>query len=384
MKVLLFGEYNRAQWNIKKGLEKLGHEAIVVSMRDGFKKVDVDIEIKDSYTSYALKKFRILLIKVLGFDISAHSIKKQIKSKKKQLSGFDIVQIINEAPFDFKRHHQKEIFDWLKDWNDEVFLLSCGLDYPSVKYAYDKQFRYSILTPYFENKGIKKDFSPALSYITEEHINLHKHIFKHIKGVISNDLDYHLPLIGHKKYLGMIPHAINTSKLKYSKPKINGKIVIFHGINTYNYYKKGNDIFDKALNLIRAKFRDRVEIIVTRNLPYKNYIESFDRAHILLDQVYAYDQGFNALEAMAKGKVVFTGAEKEWEDYFDVEKDTIAINALPDEQSIASKLEWLINNPDEIEKISENARIFVDQHHNYIDCAKQYLKIWSNAIKHQS
>ena len=56
MKVLLFGEYNRAQWNIKKGLEKLGHEAIVVSMRDGFKKVDVDIEIKDPYTSYPLKK----------------------------------------------------------------------------------------------------------------------------------------------------------------------------------------------------------------------------------------------------------------------------------------------------------------------------------------
>ena len=135
-------------------------------MRDGFKKVDVDIEIKDPYTSYPLKKLRNLLIKVLGFDISAHSIKKQIKNKKKQLSGFDIVQLINEAPFDFKRHHQKEIFDWLKDWNEEVFLLSCGLDYPSVKYAYDKQFRYSILTPYFENKGNKKDFSPALSYIT--------------------------------------------------------------------------------------------------------------------------------------------------------------------------------------------------------------------------
>ena len=41
---------------------------------------------------------------------------------------------------------------------------------------------------------------------------------------------------------------------------------------------------------------------------------AFDTAHILLDQVYAYDQGYNALEAMAKGKVVFTGAEKEWEE----------------------------------------------------------------------
>ena len=38
-------------------------------------------------------------------------------------------------------------------------------------------------------------------------------------------------------------------------------------------------------------------------------IKNYEQAHIILDQVYAFDQGYNALEAMAKGKVVFTGAE---------------------------------------------------------------------------
>jgi hypothetical protein len=37
---------------------------------------------------------------------------------------------------------------------------------------------------------------------------------------------------------------------------------------------------------------------------YTTYINSYNKAHILLDQTYAYDQGYNALEAMAKGKVV--------------------------------------------------------------------------------
>ena len=32
-------------------------------------------------------------------------------------------------------------------------------------------------------------------------------------------------------------------------------------------------------------------------------------------------EGFNALEAMAKGKVVFTGAEKEWLDYHNLKED---------------------------------------------------------------
>ncbi|WP_407557633.1 glycosyltransferase [Winogradskyella sp. 4-2091] len=376
MKVLLFGEYNRAQWNIKQGLKSFGHDAILVSTRDGFKKVDVDIEIRDPYNSYFLKKLRIIIKKFSGIDITAVSIKRQIKSKKHLLSNHDVVQFINEAIFDFERKDQRIIFNWLSDWNKNVFLLSAGLDYPSVNYAFDKKFRYSILTPYFENKGTKKDFSPALSYLTESHIDLHKHIFNTIKGVVSNDLDYHIPLIGYKKYLGMIPHAIDLSQLEYSLPIIENKIVIFHGINTLNYIKKGNDIFDDALKLLAKKLPNKVEILITRDLPYKDYIKSFDKAHILLDQVYAYDQGYNALEAMAKGKVVFTGAEKEWLDYYNIEEDTIAINALPDAEAIAKKLEWLILNPEKIIEISVNARQFVETHHDHIKCAQQYLDKW--------
>ncbi|WP_339752304.1 glycosyltransferase [uncultured Winogradskyella sp.] len=378
MRVLLVGEYNKAQLNIKKGLELLGHEAIVVGTTDGFKKVDVDIDLKDYFNSFLIRKFRILLYKLFKIDLFAISIKKQIKAKRKQLSNYDIVQLVNEAPFSFDRKSHHQIFNWLKEWNNcPFYLLSCGLDYPSVSYAFDKKFRYSILTPYFENKGSKKDFSPALSYLTSHHLKLHTHIFNKIEGVIANDLDYHIPLIDHPKYLGMIPHAIDLSKLIYKAPKIEDKIIIFHGINTYNYYKKGNDIFEDALAIISQKHSDKVEIIVVKNLPYKDYIKSFDKAHILLDQVYAYDQGFNALEAMAKGKVVFTGAEQEWEDYYNVEKDTIVINALLDAEAIALKLEWLIENPEKLIDISKKAREFVETHHDHINCAKQYLKKWS-------
>lgn len=377
MKVLLVGEYNKAQLNIKKGLEVLGHEATVVSTTDGFKKVDVDIKIKDYFSSFILKKIRVLLYMIFNIDLLAISVKRQLKAKKNQLSNYDIVQLVNEAPFSFERASHFQLFNWLKDWNHcPFFLLSCGLDFPSVSYAMDKKFRYSILTPYFENRGTKKDFSPALSYLTPEHIQLHKHIFKHIKGVISNDLDYHIPLIGYQKYLGMIPHAIDLSALEYKAPIVNDKIIIFHGINTFNYYKKGNDIFEKALDIISKNYTDQIEIITAKNLPYKAYIKSFDRSHILLDQVYAYDQGFNALEAMAKGKVVFTGAEQEWLDYFNLKEDTVAINALPDAENIAKKLEWLIRNPEKIEEISSNARRFVETHHDHIRCAEQYLNTW--------
>ncbi len=126
----------------------------------------------------------------------------------------------------------------------------------------------------------------------------------------------------------------------------------FSWYKQHNYYKKGNDIFEAALDIIEQKYRIKLKLLMYEDLPYKEYIKSFDKAHILLDQVYAYDQGYNALEAMAKGKVVFTGAEQEWLDYYNIEEDTIAINALPDAEEIANKLEWLILNPEKIIEIS--------------------------------
>ena len=93
--------------------------------------------------------------------------------------------------------------------------------------------------------------------------------------------------------------------------------------------------------------------------------------------VYAYDQGYNALEAMGSGKVVFTGAEQEWLDYYGLEKNTVAINAEPNVDSIVENLEWLINNPEQITIISKNAREFIEERHNYINIAQEYLNLWT-------
>ncbi|MBQ0786096.1 MAG: glycosyltransferase family 1 protein, partial [Oceanihabitans sp.] len=201
--------------------------------------------------------------------------------------------------------------------------------------------------------------------------------FKNIQGVISSDLDYHLPMRNDKKYIGLIPNPINVDKVEVASINITNKIVIFHGINDKNYYKKGNDLFDAALQIIKGKYASKIEIIEARSLPYSEYIKSYNSAHILLDQVFAYDQGYNALEAMAKGKVVFTGAEQEWLDYYHLKEDTVAINALPDAEKIAKKLEWLILHPEKIAEISKNARAFIEKEHHYILIAEKYLEAWS-------
>jgi glycosyltransferase involved in cell wall biosynthesis len=198
-----------------------------------------------------------------------------------------------------------------------------------------------------------------------------------VDGVIASDLDYHIPLEGHENYLGLIPNPVNVDKLASQPMDISEKIIIFHGINRSVYLKKGGDYFDAALAIIQEKYGNRIEVMTVENLPYQEYIEKYNRAHILLDQVYAYDQGYNALEAMAKGKVVFTGAEKEFVEQYDLEH-TVAINALPDVAYLVEQLEALILQPETILDIGKNAREFVLKHHHYLKVAERYSTIWGD------
>lgn len=378
MNILLVGEYSRLHNSLKEGLEALGHKVTLVASGDFFKNYPADIKIERQYEKGFGKKVKVGLYKLFKIDITSISVERQIQRHKKSLINFDYVQLINESPWAIQAKHEKRIFDFFATHNKNIYLLSCGTDYVSVNFANQKKFRYSIMTPYFERKIKQKTFESVLKYLKPEYKSLHNHIFKTIKGVIASDLDYHLPMLGHQKYLGMIPNPIHTGKLQYLKPDITGKIVIFHGINDSNYYKKGNDIFEEALDIICKKHAERIEIITVRSIPYNDYIKSFEKAHIVLDQVYAYDKGYNALEAMAKGKVVFTGAEKEWLDYYNLEEDAIAINALPDAEKIAEKLEWLILNPEKIMEVSKNARAFIEKEHHYIKIAETYLETWSS------
>ena len=375
MKILLVGEYSRLHNSLKEGLNELGHQVTIIATGDHFKNYPVDIKLHRKYNQGISKKIKVLLFKFLKIDITSIAIKKQFFSYQENLKGFDIVQLINESPIGVTPKHEKEFIEFLKEHNKKLFLLSCGTDYISVKYSHDKKPKYSILEAYFNGKASKKSFAPILKYLEPEYKSLHEFVFNRIEGVIASDLDYHIPLKDHSKYLGLIANPINTELLEFMPLKITEKVIIFHGINRANYYKKGNDYFEEALDIIQKKHPNKVKIKIVESLPYKEYIKTYNEAHIVLDQVLAYDQGYNALEAMAKGKVVFTGAEERFNNYYQLE-NKVAINALPNAQKIASSLEELILNPELIIEIGKNARAFIEKEHDYLKIAKKYIALW--------
>ncbi|MBO9585707.1 MAG: glycosyltransferase [Flavobacterium sp.] len=376
MKVLLVGEYSHLHNSLKDGLVALGHEVFIIGRNDGFKNFPVDFPILKKWDSGLLKKVKIAVYKISRFDISSYLTYRQFLKLKKQCSGFDVVQLINENSFQCQPYFEKKIISTLLKNNKKLYLLSCGYDYLNVKHCFENPDFKSVIPLYLNHKIDKKSFGNILKFRQKTFYKLHQFIYNNNRGIIATDFDYHLPLKGNEKYLGLIPNPINIEKLPFQPLNIADKIILFHGINQDNYLKKGNDYFEKALKIIQQKYPSKVEIITVRSVPYSEYINLYNSCHILLDMVYAYDQGYNALEAMAKGKVVFTGAETEFREYYNL-SEKVCINAIPNVEYLVNELSFLIENPNEITAIGKRARAFIEEHHHYIKIAEKYIKKWN-------
>ena len=253
MKILLIGEYSRLHNSLKEGLQKNGHKVTLLGSGDGFKNYPVDIKIDSFFFNLKLFKLFAKLIDRL-FKISLNQVEIYYKANKiiNDLKGYDVIQLINENAFRTLPSLEILLIKRLINNNKKLFLLSCGVDQKSVEHSLNKKFKYSILTPYLENPNLKKSYKYILKYNTREYIKLHEFILANANGVISSDIDYHIPYIKEKKYLGLIPNPINLDKIKYQKIKSIDKIKILHGVNSKNYIKKGNAFFDKALKAIET------------------------------------------------------------------------------------------------------------------------------------
>jgi glycosyltransferase involved in cell wall biosynthesis len=377
MKILLIGEYSRLHNSLKEGLVAQGHQVITLASGDHFKKYDVDYSIDSAFFSgfWFIRKSKNLIYKTTTFDLEKIERAVRFYFLLPKLKGFYHVQLINSDAIETYPFLARFLYRKMFQNINSRSLLVCGDETPVIDYLFKKELKYSVLTPYFEDASLRKKFEFPLKYKTKRYRKTFDWMNENCNSLIASDLDYKIPLeaMGYKPHF--IPNPINTDIIAFKELEINTRIVIFLGINRGSYIKKGIPFFEKALVLIKEKYNSKVEIIISENIPYSQYISLYDKAHILLDQVYAYDQGYNALEAMAKGKVVFTGAETEFIQHYNL-TERVAVNALPNVESLVNDLSFLIENPDEISAIGKRARAFIEKEHHYIKIAEQYLMVW--------
>jgi glycosyltransferase involved in cell wall biosynthesis len=378
MKILLLGEYSRLHNSLKEGLVSLGHDVTTVATGDDFKKYNADYYIHSAFFSrfWFIRKTKNLVYKTTTIDLEKFERAIRLYFLLPKLKGYDHVQLINSDaietyPF-LSRFLYKKVFQNIESRS----LLICGDETPVIDYLFKNEMKYSVLTPYFEDNSLQKKFEFPLKYRTKSYRKTFDWLNDNCATLIASDLDYKIPLEAMGCKPNFIPNPINTDIIAFKELEVNPKVVLFLGINRGSYIKKGIHFFEKALTIIKEKYDSKVEILITENITYNQYIALYNKAHILLDQVYAYDQGYNALEAMAKGKVVFTGAENEFTKHYNL-TERVAVNALPDVDSLVNELSFLIENPAEINAIGKRARAFIEKEHHYIKIAEKYLEVWN-------
>jgi hypothetical protein len=73
--------------------------------------------------------------------------------------------------------------------NKKLFLLSCGEDFYSLTFYLSQKQKYSILTPFFEDKN-NKAYQHTFRYLEKPHLELSKFLFENCHGIIASDFDY--------------------------------------------------------------------------------------------------------------------------------------------------------------------------------------------------
>ena len=365
MKILLLGEYSNVHWTLSEELRKLGHEVCVVSNGDFWKNYKRDISLtrrsqsKISGILYTLKLYTLL----------------------PKMRGYDIVQLINPMFLELKAERIFPIYKYLKRHNKKVFLGAFGMDAYWVEACTrsPRTFRYSDFN--IDDTPITNEYT--ISQIDDwkdtSKSRLNHFIANDCNGIVAGMYEYHTAYnTEHSHKLTFIPFPIRSEA--DSTPRSypgNRKIRFFIGIQKSRSIYKGTDIMLRALERIEKEFPGECEILKAENIPFEQYTRLVDDCDVLLDQLYGYSPGMNALLAMSKGKIVVGGAEEECYNILGEKKLRPMVNVTPSEDDVYDKLHWIIKNRDKIATMQKESMEFVETHHNPAKTAKEYLVFWN-------
>lgn len=355
MKVLLLGEYSGFFSNLKSGLQSLGIDCEMAANGDGWK----NIAGADFNLFGGLKENNKF---ALGFNRIIYPF-----FNIKKLYGYDIVYMIGPSPF--PTIVNKYLFKKIRKHNKKVYVSIAGGTCSLFESYVDGTLKYYTFD---NNPETCKVFDYRMDK-NKKRYEQEKYVFSEVDGIIPIMYEY---AVGVRKYPNCkktIPLPFDASRIEYCPNTVNGKIVIMHGV--IREKSKGTDIILKALDIIKDRYPDKVEIVVDGKMPLKDYLEKLKTVNILIDQCKEHCYGLNALYAMAEGRIVLGGASYNSLKEFGL-KECPVFHIMPSVDQIVEQIENVISKENQFEELGYRSRKFVEEVHDYKKIASEYLRVW--------
>lgn len=360
MKVLLVGEYSGVHTNLKRGLEKLGVQVLLVSEGDVWKKFDSDIKLYYPENTKWKKWYnRCMLQFCLDWAKNA-----------------DVVQFMNPSCLYIINKNLAELAFELMDRTQVSLALLAGCDYNMSKY-FDKIVPYMCPICLKERGGciLKNDI---------EYQKYEKRFYDKIDCIVPGEWDcytiYHDYIkMYNNKLTKIIPYPIECNLMRPNCEK-HSKLVVHYPLNRAC---KGTLVVEKAFRKLSQKYNEKVSFEIKGHMPIKDYLHYLDGIDIIVDGVYGYScgLGMSCLMAMAKGKVavgVRESEKKEGRNAWLCESPQISSGEGVD--GIVNAVEMLIEDPVKLRRLQKESRRYVRKYHNTVLVSKKYLTLYDKFL----
>ena len=384
MRILFIGEFSNVHNTLAQGLKKLGHEVVVASNGDYWKQYHRDIDLarihEDGMGMMVKVRNAIHLMQFLF----------RLALALPKMHGFDVVQFINPYFVSLKSENSFWLYRYLRRNNKKVILGAYGDDFYLVDcMTRKKPLRYSDY-----NRGEEELFNEEANKRRAEWLGtsretMNRYIASDCDAIIAGAYEYWVPynlsedrdttqrLLRDKLYLVPFPVVIPS---QVNIPSSSEKLRVFIGISKGRSVFKGTDILLRVAEALQAKYPEKMELRKAEGVPFDVYQTMMDSSDVLLDQIYAYGPGMNALLAMSKGMIVFSGGEPEHYDSMGEKECRPIVKTLPSYEYLYEKLEWLILHPEVVERLKRQSREYVVRNHEYMKIARRMEEIYDSLL----
>lgn len=360
MKILLFGEFSGFFNCLKDGLVALGHEVFLASNGDIFKDYPSDFR-WDAHIATKLGPFG----PIFNFG--------NIMLHRDKLKGFDVVLLIEPNNISRFRTLNAPVYEYLLKHNNKVFLSGSGDNASMFDYWYNSNTKYH---EYY--KGYLIDSNGNGMYCNNPKMaEWERYLIEKVDGYIPIWYEYAEPYRHYKNCKRTVRIPVNISNFEY-KPNLlhDGKIVFYHGITRAC---KGTRFIQPAFEKMKKSYGDKAEFICAAKLPFDEYMKVVEKTNVIVDDANSFSIAMNGLFSLAKGKLIMGGAEPIANAEYGYAYNPV-FNINPDVDQICSVIEDIISRKEEIEAIGQTGRKFVEEYHNHIDVAKEYVKIFEEEL----
>lgn len=370
MHILLLGEYSNVHATLAKGLRELGHEVTVVSNGDFWKNYPRDIDVSRRSGKIGGLMLMAKLLHILP-----------------KLTGYDVVQLINPMFLELRAERLFRVYDFLRKHNKKMVLGAFGMDYYWVHTCMTKRpLRYSDFNIGDELRTSPSAVKEQRDWLGTAKERLNRMIADDCDAIVTGLYEYDVcyrPLFKAKtKFIPMpivLPESNDdgsntTAELVGQRP-----LRLFVGISKNRSEYKGTDIMLRAAKAVEEKYPHLLKTRVAEGLPFSEYEKMLNGSDAIMDQLYSYTPGMNALLAMSKGIIVIGGGEPENYEIIGENELRPIINVEPTYGSVYHELETLVLNPQRIPRLKRESIEYVRRHHDYRKVARQYAE-WYQSI----